>query len=104
MTLKLPEQLGDCCRLVCWCVTEQQANPPLRRPRTIANPSEYIQTTLQPGDERSAVLSLTVLPSVALTSPQQAAVAVWIYPLLQDTTQPCCYATTPLYLTVRPGG
>lgn len=103
VSVQLPQQLGECCRVLCWSAAEQLANPPLKWPRSVESPSEYTLTTLQPGDERHATLTLTVLPNAELTTPQQAEVAICVYLLPQGSTQPRCYATPPCRLTVQPG-
>lgn len=101
--LQLPRDLHESCRVLSWASTDELPNPPLHGPHGVLYPSEYLQTVLQPGEERTAAITLTAVPNANLTGPQQAAVAVWIYILLPDSPQPHCIATPPLLLTEMSG-
>ncbi len=102
LPLLLPQNLSDCCRVMCWSTAEQPPNPLMKCSRIRENPSMYIPTSLQPGDECTDTITLTVPPNADLTSGQQAMVAVWVYPMLPGSTQPFCYATPPLQITILP--
>lgn len=98
--LRLPADMQECCRLQCWGYSAQLPMPPIRCPRIVPTPSEYLPVTLQPGEARDGSFRLIVGPTARLTGPQHAYLAAWVYALSADSPQPRCIATPPLDLTV----